>query len=91
MHGLFGRRLHNSVASVYMRRTFQILNIQIKLALFFTLQEIQHSSTFILKPSSEVEKLDTSEWPLLLKVNSIALLFYVHGKHLRSCRDGQLT
>ena len=21
----------------------------------------------------------------------IALLFYVHGKHLRSCRDGQLT
>ena len=20
-----------------------------------------------------------------------ALLFYVHGKHLRSCRDGQLT
>ena len=22
---------------------------------------------------------------------SIALLFYVHGKHLRSCRDGQLT
>ena len=22
---------------------------------------------------------------------SVALLFYVHGKHLRSCRDGQLT
>ena len=21
----------------------------------------------------------------------IALLFYVHGKHLRSCRNGQLT
>ena len=21
----------------------------------------------------------------------IVLLFYVHGKHLRSCRDGQLT
>ena len=21
----------------------------------------------------------------------VALLFYVHGKHLRSCRDGQLT
>lgn len=29
--------------------------------------EVQHSATFILKPSSEVEKLDTSEWPLLLK------------------------
>ena len=22
---------------------------------------------------------------------SIVLLFYVHGKHLRSCQDGQLT
>ena len=21
----------------------------------------------------------------------VDLLFYVHGKHLRSCRDGQLT
>ena len=21
----------------------------------------------------------------------VALLFFVHGKHLRSCRDGQLT
>ena len=21
----------------------------------------------------------------------VALLFYVHGKHLRSCRDGQVT
>ena len=21
----------------------------------------------------------------------VALLFYVHAKHLRSCRDGQLT
>ena len=23
--------------------------------------------------------------------NVVVLLFYVHGKHLRSCRDGQLT
>ena len=28
---------------------------------------------------------------LLEKVVVVALLFYVHGKHLRSCRDGQLT
>ena len=28
----------------------------------------------------------------LKKINNrIVLLFYVHGKHLRSCRDGQLT
>ena len=24
-------------------------------------------------------------------VDVVVLLFYVHGKHLRSCRDGQLT
>ncbi|KAL3847451.1 hypothetical protein ACJMK2_018357 [Sinanodonta woodiana] len=29
--------------------------------------ELQHSETFFLKPSSAVEKLDTSQWPLLLK------------------------
>ena len=28
-------------------------------------------------------------FPFLVVV--VALLFYVHGKHLRSCRDGQLT
>ena len=25
------------------------------------------------------------------KPSVVVLLFYVHGKHLRSCRDGQLT
>ena len=24
-------------------------------------------------------------------ITYVVLLFYVHGKHLRSCRDGQLT
>ena len=24
-------------------------------------------------------------------IRLVALLFYVHGKHLRSCRDGQLA
>ena len=28
---------------------------------------------------------------LLVVVVVVVLLFYVHGKHLRSCRDGQLT
>ena len=28
---------------------------------------------------------------VLVVVVVVALLFYVHGKHLRSCRDGQLT
>ena len=29
-------------------------------------------------------------WPTVVVV-VVVLLFYVHGKHLRSCRDGQLT
>lgn len=29
--------------------------------------EVQHSENFLLKPSSVVEQLDTSQWPLLLK------------------------
>ena len=24
-------------------------------------------------------------------IDVVVLLFYIHGKHLRSCRDGQLT
>ena len=28
-------------------------------------------------------------WPSVVVV--VVLLFYVHGKHIRSCRDGQLT
>ena len=39
-----------------------------------------------------------SEWPTFYVINVqmvvvvvVVLLFYVHGKHLRSCRDGQLT
>ena len=29
--------------------------------------------------------------PFLVVVVIVVLLFYVHGEHLRSCRDGQLT
>ena len=29
--------------------------------------------------------------PYKFYVEFVELLFYVHGKHLRSCRDGQLT
>ena len=28
---------------------------------------------------------------LVVVVVVVDLLFYIHGKHLRSCRDGQLT
>ena len=29
--------------------------------------------------------------PVVSDENVVVLLFYVHRKHLRSCRDGQLT
>ena len=32
-----------------------------------------------------------SEFSQPANVVVVVLLFYVHGKHLRSCRDGQLT
>ena len=31
------------------------------------------------------------QYPKVVVVLVVVLLFYVHGKHLRSCRDGQLT
>ena len=45
------------------------------------------TSPNILGPlSSVVPKVD----PVVVVV-VVVVLFYVHGKHLRSCRDGQLT
>ena len=43
-----------------------------------------------------VEIRSLSEKDLLVFIHDplvvvVVLLFYVHGKHLRSCRDGQLT
>ena len=45
-------------------------------------------------PSILMDSLPLSFYGLIclkLVVVVVALLFYVHGKHLRSCRDGQLT
>lgn len=33
------------------------------------LQDIQESGDFLIKPESKVASLDTSQWPLLLKVS----------------------
>ena len=42
-------------------------------------------SMFILVPSLSVDALN------LVPSVVVVLLFYAHGKHLRSCRNGQLT
>ena len=36
-------------------------------------------------------QIETLKIPVIMIFVVVALLFYVHGKHLRSCRDGQLT
>ena len=40
---------------------------------------------------SAVSDMGTHTHMCANKVNVVVLLFYVHGKHLRSCWDGQLT
>ena len=43
------------------------------------------AQVFSLRSSSAIQNTCSGK----LKVNCL-LLFYVHGKHLRSCRDGRL-
>ena len=47
----------------------------------------------ILSKDTNVHIGSNSRISILFENNVVvvALLFYVHGKHLRSCRDGQLT
>ena len=37
------------------------------------------------------QNISDRSWSTLMCYVVVVLLFYVHGKHLRSCRDGQLT
>ena len=49
------------------------------------------------KPAISQFCLPIKRWSKVIGKNSLVvvvvveLLFYVHGKHLRSCQDGQLT
>ena len=43
---------------------------------------------FVVKYSLGTYLMREDNAPVFL---AVVLLFYVHGKHLRSCRDGQLT
>lgn len=38
---------------------------------FICSQDIQHTEEFFIKPESRVAQLDTSQWPLLLKVQQV--------------------
>ena len=43
-----------------------------------------------LKIGQDIQN-DSKLFLLLFQFVVVVLLFYVHGKHLRSCRDGQLA
>ena len=43
----------------------------------------------LITSGTEVKHLDNVLQKIFVVV--VALLFYVHGKHLRSCREGLLT
>ena len=51
---------------------------------FFTVYFFTFHITLVLR-----DRANYINWCFVVVV--VALLFYVHGKHLRSCRDGQLT
>ena len=46
---------------------------------------------FASNPMYFTLRLTSEKLSSFLIFTFVALLFYVHGKHLRSCRDGQLT
>ena len=52
---------------------------------------IEHISNKKPYLSVVVHFIEHKESNLFVVVVVVVLLFYVHGKHLRSCRDGQLT
>ena len=46
---------------------------------------------FIGVPILKYIKVSDVKYESLYRISVVVLLFYIHGKHLRSCRDGQLT
>ena len=52
----------------------------------FTRETTYMTSNFQFAPLDNIAPL---KW--CLGEGFVVLLFYVHGKHLRSCRDGQFT
>ena len=46
---------------------------------------------FVINLLETSKRLRTIKKDVVSSVVVVALLFYVHSKHLRSCRDGQLT
>ena len=52
---------------------------------YVRIESLRHSRPGCVKPS-DLSRTNVVQRPEIF----VVLLFYVHGKHLRSCRDGQL-
>ena len=57
----------------------------------FSLSELYRLTDRIAKICLHFVSMKMADILHVKNVVVVALLFYVHGKHLRSCRDGQLT
>ena len=56
----------------------------------FSPLRVDHMSKSYAHPEKQIE-IHASLGNIVFGNETVVLLFYVHGKHLRSCRDGQLT
>ena len=63
-----------------------------------TVLEIYQRDKTLINDPNLIEDFSKTFLSTFVKISAMAwivavvmLLFYVHGKHLRSCRDGQLT
>ena len=73
-------------STCYVSLLFQPISVtQPFLVSLFQSHSINLSKITLVKPNS----VDFINFTGVVVV--VVLLFYVHGKHLRSCRDGQLT
>ena len=70
----------------------QAVAVNVTLSKKVTICSIYLPPSDTLSKNSLVNLIDQLPHPfMLVVVVVVALLFYVHGKRLRSCRDGQLT
>ena len=63
----------------------QYISLEIKLNAYFIFQNMIQTENLVYM------RYDLVPSCIIKTSHIVVLLFYVHGKHLRSCRDGQLT
>ena len=77
--------IHETSSSLTLRSKFIYLNLKPS----WNKDEDSKGVRYYISGASGNSVIDWVPWVQLVVV--VVLLFYVHGKHLRSCRDGHLT